>query len=98
MRDEQQCGASAKVSEQPLMNEITARILSATDRAADIASRVEDHGHRLFGSQPEGAAGSNEKDSKIDPQGAVDHLFLALANLDQTIARLGSAHNRISRV
>jgi hypothetical protein len=84
------------VSEQPLLEEIGKRIAMATARLTNIAEGIEDQGTRLFG--PRGETASDEKIAKIDPQGAVDHLFVALGALDQAIDRTRGAHARISRV
>jgi hypothetical protein len=86
----------------PLSEEIVKRLSDSAARLNDVASKIEDHGNRLFGPRPEAGCGSGDGgeniSKRVEPQGIVDYLYIALASVDDAIARTASAHARISRV
>lgn len=79
-----------------VLEEILQRILMATDNAAEIAGRIEGHGNRYFGPPPMG--GDEEENKRSEPRGSIEHMLVALDNLDSTLSRLSVAYSRISGV
>lgn len=76
-----------------MLDEFTNRVRAATAHASLILDRVTSLGDRAFGVQPE--AGEASDKAGISQEGAVDRVFLALADLDAVLARLEHAENRI---
>ena len=77
----------------PMLDEIANRINQASNHASLILDRVTSLGDRAFGSQPE--AGSTAEKAGISQEGAVDRVFLALAELDRILCALEHAENRV---
>jgi hypothetical protein len=88
---------ATKSPEQTAFEEIINRIQSGTDRVCMIASKLEEIGNRVLGPIPENAEGAGGV-AKISPDGTLDHTFIALNWLDQTLCRLHAAAARLERI
>jgi hypothetical protein len=91
-------GIAGGTPQPPLLEEITKRILSAAERAEALAMDIETQGIRLFGPLPEQTCDEGNAKVPTRSEAAVDSLYLAVAQLDQSLNRVSSAHSRISRV
>lgn len=77
--------------------EVINRIQNCTDRVCRTAGKLEDIGNRIMGQLPEEAMrGATACD--VNPDGTLDHTFLALNWLDSSLARLEGAALRLERV
>lgn len=88
---------ATKSPEQTAFEEIINRIQNGTDRVCMIASKLEEIGNRVLGPIPENAEGAGGV-AKISPDGTLDHTFIALNWLDQTLCRLHAAAARLERI
>jgi hypothetical protein len=77
--------------------EIINRIQSATDRIHQRAGELENIGNRVMGMLPEQDAGKGGCEAR-EPNGTLEHAFMALNGLDNAIARLEAAALRLERV
>lgn len=89
-------GEGAK-AQPTAFDEIIDRIKNGTERVLSSSSRLEIIGTRIMGTLPE--TESDEKDAvRTQPDGTLDHAFLALNRLDGSLARLEAASLRLERL
>ena len=81
---------------QSAFHDVIDRIKGSTERVLRSAFKLEDIGNRIMGALPEN--GERASAVEINPDGTLDHAFLALNRLDESLARIEAAALRLERV